>query len=112
MTVFRTAPVYTEPLQTEGNTSKSWYRWMQHYDKGVPPSSETIITEHHSPFSYQAPSAGFVIVTGGTVSAIQFSRTPGTFHATGKTAGVFQMSQNDQLKITFSVKPSLMWVPQ
>lgn len=112
MTVFRTAPTYTEPLQTKGNTSKSWYRWIQHYDKGVPPSSETILTGHHSPFSYQAPIAGFVIVSGGTVSAIQFARTSGTFYPTGKTSGTFPMSQNDQLKITFSVKPSLIWVPQ
>jgi hypothetical protein len=112
MNFFRTAPTYSEPLQKGNNTSASWYRWMQNIDQGLPPSSETVITGHISPFTYQAPSAGFAIVHGGTVSSIQFARTSGTFHATEKTAGVFPMSQNDQLQITFSVIPSLVFVPQ
>lgn len=112
MTVFRQAPNYTEPLTAKGNTSSSWYRWVQNIDKGLPPSGETKITPGASPWVYMAPSQGFMIVTGGTVSAIAFSRTPGTFYPTGQTAGLFPLSQNDQLQITFSGVPTVIWVPQ
>jgi hypothetical protein len=79
MNFFRTAPSYTEPLQTKGNTTASWYRWVQNMDQGLPPSGELAISVSASPWIYTAPLNGFVIVTGGTVSLIQFSRTPGIF---------------------------------
>lgn len=112
MTFFRTAPTYEEPLTTGKNTTASWYRWFQNIDNGIPPSSEVTVTVGGSPFTYTAPSKGFVIVTGGTVSAIAFSRTAGTFYGTGQTAGTFPLSAGDKLKVTFSATPSLVFVAQ
>ena len=112
MTFFRTAPTYDEPLTTEGNTSTSWYRWVQHTEKGLPPSSELAVPVTASPWTYTAPAKGFVIVTGGTVSLIQFSRTTGTFYPTGQTSGTFPVSLNDQIKITYSAVPNVVFVPQ
>lgn len=112
MSFFRTTPAYTEPLVTKDNTTASWYRWFQNLDKGLPPSSELAVTVTASPWIYTAPSQGFVIVTGGTVSLVQFSRMPGTFYPTGQTVGTFPVSQNDQLKITYTVMPTITFVPQ
>jgi hypothetical protein len=112
VTFFRTAPTYIEPLVTGKNTSSSWYRWFQHTDKGIPPSSEVAINVTASPFVYTAPSKGFVIVEGGTVSAIAFSRTPGTFYGTGQITGTFPLSAGDALKVTYSVAPSIVFVAQ
>lgn len=112
MTFFRTAPTYTEPLNTGSNTTASWYRWFQNVDKGLPPSSELVVTVTASPWTYTAPSKGFVIVTGGTVSLIQFSRTVGTFYPTGQTSGTFPVSQNDRIQITYSAAPAVTFVPQ
>lgn len=112
MSFFRIAPEYTIPLTSGNNTTASWYRWVQGIHLGVPPSSETIITKANSPYTYTAPVKGFLIVTGGTVSSIQFSRTPKVFYPTGQTQGTFPLSKQDQLLIIWSVAPNLTWVPQ
>jgi hypothetical protein len=112
VSVFRIAPTYSEPLVTGKNTSSSWYRWFQSLDKGIPPSSEVAVLLGASPFTYAAPSKGFAIVSGGTVSAIAFSRTAGTFYGTGQTTGTFPLSAQDSLKITYSVAPTVIFVAQ
>jgi hypothetical protein len=112
MPLYRIAPTYTEPLVTGKNTTASWYRWVQHTEKGVPPASETIITNVNSPYTYTAPAKGFLIVTAGTVSSIQFSRTANVFYPTGQTAGTFPLNFHDRLLIVWSVAPNLVWVPQ
>lgn len=112
MTVFRTTPTYSQPLVIKNNLSSAWYRWFQNVDKGVAPSGENSVAVGASPWTYNAPSKGFLIVSGGTVSVISFARTPGVFYATGQTGGPFPLSQNDQLKVTFSLAPVAIWVPQ
>lgn len=112
MTQFRQAPTYEQGLQEGSNTTRSWYRWFQAIDTGTPPSTEKTLSPAGSPYTYQAPSGGFVIVSGGTVSAIQFSRTPGTFWNTGQTSGTFPVSQNDTLQISYSSIPNITFVPQ
>lgn len=87
-----------------------WYVALQGLDNGQPPGSEMAITVTTSPFIYTAPVGGFVIVAGGTISAIQFSRS-GVFYATGQTSGLFTLGLGDQLKVVYTVKPSMTWVP-
>lgn len=111
MSVYRTVPTYTQPLQEKGNTTSDWYRYFQHTDSGLPPANETAVVPTASPFVYGAPRKGFVIIQGGTVSAIAFSRS-GPFYVTGQTAGVFPVNQNDQLQITYSGVPNVVFVPQ
>jgi hypothetical protein len=108
---FRICPQYTEQLAEGQHNNSKWYRYLQQNELGTPPSGEIAIAITGSPFSYQAPQKGFVILSGGTVSAVAFSRTTGIFYATGQTSGVFPMSQNDILKITFSGKPAIIFIP-
>src|SRR5271165_3955463 len=113
MPLYREAPTYTQPLTIKDNISAAWYRWFQHTQQGVPPSNELIITNVQSPYTYTASSGGFILLTGGTVSSVQFSRTPNVFYATGQTQGMFSMSKGDQLLITFSgAQPSIVFVSQ
>lgn len=111
MTAYRTVPNYTEPLVTNNNTSAAYYRWMQATENGIPPSGETVLTPSASPYIYTATRRGFVIVSGGTVSYLGFSRTPGTFYNTGQTAGSFPVNQGDQLSIVYSAAPTVVFVP-
>jgi hypothetical protein len=53
-----------------------------------------------------------IIVTGGTVSAIAFSRDNATFYAVGLTAGMFRLSPFDYLRVTYSVAPTMTLVPR
>jgi len=107
---YRTPPNYIEPLTKNGNTSASYYRFFQAMDTGTPPAQEFPITVGASPFTFIASShGGFVILSGGTVSSVAFVRT--SSHITGQTAGIFPMSFGDQLVITYSVAPTMTFVP-
>lgn len=67
-----------------------------------------------SPFTLQNTTGRSVdiIVTGGTVSAIAFSRDNVTFYGVGSTAGVFWLSPNDYLRVTYTVAPTITLVPR
>jgi len=107
---YRALPTYTQPIDEKGNMSTAWRRWFGATDNGTPPADESSITVGASPFAFQATQKGFVIVTGGTVSRIQFTRT--SLHSTGQTSGVFPVSLADIITVTWSVKPTMTFVPQ
>ena len=66
-----------------------------------------------SPFLYQNFSGVLchIIVQGGTVSKIELSKGGGTFYDVGLTAGMFTLSPNDYLKVTYSSTPNMTWIP-
>jgi hypothetical protein len=70
------------------------------------------VTVGASPFTYECQYNGALIVSGGTVSAIAYSRDNVTYYATGATAGMFPMSANDYIKITYTVAPTVIFAPQ
>jgi hypothetical protein len=107
---FQTCPTYEQPLSKGGNTSSVWYRFFQGVFLGTPPAAELTVAVGASPFHYSATAKGFMIVRGGTVSAIQFTRTVTTL--TGQTQGIFPLSQGDILAVTYSGLPTMVWVPQ
>lgn len=111
MSQYRYPPKFTDSISEGVKTSATWYRYLQAIDGGQPPAPETIITPSGSPFTFTAPRGGFVIVQGGTVGSVQFSRTPNVFYFTGEISGVFPVGQLDQLKITYSVVPNMTFVP-
>lgn len=111
MAQFRTVPTFTQAW-TPGNKNDSyWYRYFQAAEEGQPPSGELPITVQGSPFTFTATKKGFVVISGGTVTSVMFSRTPGTFYLMGTTAGAFPMAQNDMLKVTYTGMPVMTFVP-
>ena len=73
------------------------------------------ITVTASPFTFQNPSAVFnadVIVSGGIVSDISFSRDNVTFYTCGAVFGMFRLSPSDFLKITYTGLPVATLVPR
>lgn len=79
---------------------------------GTAPSNITVTA---SPFTYQNVSGynGDVIISGGTVSAIAFSRDNSTYFATGfVTGGVVYLSPSDYVKVTYTVAPTMTLVPR
>lgn len=68
------------------------------------------ITVTASPFSYQAPMNGNVLVNGGTVSAVGLSRDNSTFFAC-PTAGFVPVTKGDVVKVTYSGLPTMTMVP-
>jgi hypothetical protein len=102
-------PTYEQSLTAKGQTSQSWYRFFSGVYQGTPPANESKVTLGASPYAYQAPAKGFVILSGGSVSAVQFTRSVTTL--TGQTSGIFPLNQGDVLTITYASLPVAVWVP-
>lgn len=104
-------PTYPTPLEEGGRTASTWYFFLAGLFRGLAPEREAAVTPGASPYTYSSPRGGFVIVSGGTVSAIDWSRDGTTFFTTGQTAGCFPLSSQDFLKITYTVVPTVTFVP-
>ena len=74
----------------------------------------TSVTPGASPYTYQNTSGrpGDMIVSGGTVSAIDFSRNNATFYSVGAVSGVFPLSAYDFLRVTYTVAPTMTFIPR
>lgn len=68
------------------------------------------ITVNASPFTYTAPFAGSVAITGGTVSLITLIRQS-TSVATGLTTGLIPVSRGDQIQVTYTGTPTMTFIP-
>lgn len=109
---FNTLPNYPVPLTARGVTESAWYRFWAGLFNGLPPGNVVPVTLTGTPFVYSAIRKGSVIVEGGTVSQIQFSRDGGdTYYDVGTTAGMFSVNASDLLRIFYSVDPTVTFVP-
>jgi len=84
---------------------------------GEPPGWSILprgVTVGASPFTFQNTTGRpmDLIVTGGVVSAIDFSRDNITFYSVGQTAGVFWLSPYDYLRVTYTATPTITLVPR
>jgi hypothetical protein len=105
-------PTYTEPLETSKSTTRGWYTFWLGLLQGQPTGPPAAIVPGVSPYSYVAAIGGSVIVTGGTVSKVEVSRDGVTFIATGQTSGMFALSMGDTLRVTYSVVPTMHFMPK
>ena len=71
------------------------------------------ITPTGSPFTYQ--TTGFeadVIVSGGGVTLLEFSRDGTTWYSTGSFYGMFNLSFEDRVRVTYTAAPTMTLVPR
>lgn len=108
---YNSIPTYQTPLIKDRVTQTAWFRFWQGVFSGDPPAPEVAVTPGASPYSYSTPSGGFLIVQGGTVSLIEFSRDGVTYRNYGVVAGPIPASSNDIIRITYTVAPTLTFVP-
>jgi hypothetical protein len=108
---FNTLPNYPVQLAEKGYTSKDWYFFWAGLFKGLAPGNVEPVVVGPSPFIYTALKRGSMIVNGGTVSLIEFSRDGVTFFDVGATAGMFALNASDQLRVTYTVPPTMTFVP-
>lgn len=72
------------------------------------------ITPTGSPFTYinETGATADVIVSGGGISKLEFSRNGATFLSTGSFYGMFTLSPYDRLRVTYVAAPSMTLVPR
>jgi hypothetical protein len=107
--LYQGMPTYDQPLTTKGQTAASWYRFFNSLFQGQPSGAEMSVTVGISPFAYLAPSGGTMLIHGGTVTAIQLTRSATTL--TGLTSGLFPLAKGDILTVTYSGLPTMVWYP-
>jgi hypothetical protein len=64
-----------------------------------------------SPFAYKAPSNGTLAITGGAVSSITLARARVSGVNVGFTSGSVAVAANDVVTITYSVAPTINFIP-
>jgi len=107
--LYQAQPTYDQPLTIKGQTATVWYRFFSALYQGQPSAAEVALAVGISPFSYLAPTRGNVLINGGTVSAVQITRSLTTL--TGLTSGFFPLSNGDTLTVTYSGLPTMTWYP-
>jgi hypothetical protein len=68
------------------------------------------VTVGASPFVYRALADGLLSITSGTVSAVAIIRQTVSV-ATGLTSGLVPVRRGDQVQITYSVVPTVVFLP-
>ena len=74
-------------------------------------SAQVAVTPGASPFAYTAATYGNLVIQGGTVSAITLTRPGGAAVTLGVTAGMFPVQANDVVTVTYSVAPTMTFIP-
>lgn len=68
------------------------------------------ITPTGSAFSYTAPANGIIILSGGTVSVIEYGRGA-SFYVAGLLAGSYAIARGDTIRVTYAVAPIMTFLP-
>ena len=111
MSTFNQIPKFDIPLTDGKFTTKSWYFFLQALFNGIPSADVENIPVEASPFRFQAKARGSLIINGGTVSQVTFSRDGVNSFVTGQVHGMFPVNAGDYLTISYSVSPTVTFAP-
>ncbi len=93
------------------STGQITTEWLKFFI-GLSASSKAIksASPTGSPWSFTATASGFLHVRGGTVSSVSLTRGRITI-ATGMTSGFFPLTQGDALTVSYTVAPTVNFLP-
>ena len=89
-----------------GTIIPPWNSYLQQFTQAPP--SFVRVTVGASIFSYVAKEPGFIIVKGGTVSAIHLTRGLLTIDVTGQK--LIPVAVQDTITVTYSVLPTIKFL--
>jgi len=69
------------------------------------------VTPGASPYTFRSGRDGYVIVQGGTVTQVDYVRL-GVATKTGALAGLFPLLSGDGLQVTYTVAPTMTFIPR
>ena len=92
----------------QGKITTPWQRFFNALVSAAAPIQSVTLTG--SPFAFRAGSGGNLAVSGGTVSAIDITRGTTTV-STGATSGTFPVANGDVVSITYTVLPTVSFIP-
>lgn len=93
-----------------GYLTPAWRAWFNAVF-GTP-GAIAQLTPGVSPYTYMPNVPGFALIIGGTVSNLALIRGRVTIASLGFVAGFVPLSLKDQLVVTYSVVPTMWFVPR
>lgn len=75
------------------------------------PGAVVVVTVGASPFVYKASQKGALVISGGALRRVEITRDGTTFYSTGAFRGMFPLSTNDSIRVTFTTAPVLTYFP-
>lgn len=90
-----------------GLISREWFRFFlslfQASGSGTVPANPTTVVLTESPSTYVNTSTNYgdIIISGGGVTKLEYSRDGTNFYNTGSYYGMFSLAPNDQLRISY-----------
>ena len=94
--------------QPDGKVTPAWHRFFNSLTVGPQPAQAHTLPA--SPYTLAASSKGSVVVSGGAVSLIQLTRGLITVNL-GVTSGMFPAAVGDVFVITYTVAPTVTFLP-
>ena len=100
-----------------GNMTREWYLFFSQVYSSIvegstlPPSAVTIGA---SPYTYTNGNTynEDIMISGGGVIKLEFTRDGVTFYNTGSYYGMFSLSPGDSLKIEYLTAPTVTSIPR
>ena len=93
-------------IDPAGRFSVPWFRFFERLTGKGPVESAVTLTS--SPHTSTIGQNGFLTVSGGTVSGIEYRRgVTGSFLSIGVTSGPVPVRNGDAVKITYTVAPTV-----
>lgn len=105
------------PMDGGGAWTQAWWRFFasvaQSVNSQATGANPQPVTVGASPYTFTAGQAGALLVQGGGVSAMAFSRDGLTWYPLGSFYGLFPLSPGDMVRITYpGAAPVLTFVPR
>lgn len=103
-------PPYDTEMYQGISMDTRWKGWFLGLDKAVNGNQGAPATvSGASPYTLQNTTScdQLVMVAGGTVSSVEYSRDGSTFITTGSVTGQFVVFPGDYLRVTYSVAPTI-----
>lgn len=108
-------PPPTKLVDERGVMAPNWWRFLLNVSQaalGTSQSQPATVTISASPAVVTTPVQGSLIVAGGPVSLIEYSKDGQTWFPTGQTQGIFQLVPNDLVRITYTNPPAVTFFPR
>lgn len=104
-------PNWTVPLidPATGAVTQAWFSFFA----GLAGQAGPIVAVNPkgNPFSYTASSNGSLALSGGQVSGVRLTRARVPNVPLGLTSGIVPLSQGDVVTISYSIAPTIYFIP-
>ena len=110
MPLFDQPPYHQSVEDEDGKINEWWLNWFKKVASRFASNQSPVgVTVGASPFVLQNTTQWDedIIVQGGTVSKVEYSRDGTTYYDVGVVAGMFRLSPSDFLRVTYTVAPTM-----